>query len=492
MFDSFIAFHGNLIMHLNPIRSLVAILLLPLFFTASADAAKNGPTNFIIFIADDMAWDDSSPYGNESVRTPNLDRLAEQGMRFDRAYLTCSSCSPSRCSILTGRYPHNTGAGELHLPLPADQILVTEPLKEAGYWTAAVGKWHLGEAVASQVDYRQGSKPAEMGDAWVTALRKRPSDKPFFIWAAHTDPHRAYSPGAVEPPHDPAKVKLPPFFPDTPLVREDLALYYDEVCRFDQHIGMVLDELEKQSLAESTMVLVISDNGRPFPHCKTMVTVPGVRTPFIAKVPGYTPAGSVNQQLVSSLDIAPTILDLAGIKPPQSMQGRSLRQTLADPTVKHRDYAYAEHNWHDYRAYERAVYDSEYCYLRNWLPGTPATPPADAVNSITYREMKRLYDEGRLTDEQRSCMVAPRAEEYLFDTTNDPNCLINLANDPSLKERKNQLRQALDRWQELTEDTFPGEERLTPDGFDRNSGERMINGSHPRLVKPKKAKSPKN
>ena len=475
--------------------SLLAVLFVS--YAASYLGLANGagptsrPINFIIFVADDMAWDDSGPYGNPSVRTPNLDRLAAQGMRFDRAYLTCSSCSPSRCSMLTGRYPHNTGAGELHLPLPSEQQMLTTPLRDAGYWTAVVGKWHLGEAVAEQVDYRKASNPVQMGATWVEAIKERPKDQPFFIWAAHTDPHRGYSPGAVDPPHSPASVQLPPFFPDTPLVREDLALYYDEVCRFDQHIGMVLEELEKQSLSDSTMILVISDNGRPFPHCKTMVTVPGVRTPFIVKLPGLIPAGQVNDQLVSSLDIAPTVLDLAGVQRSASMQGASLRKTLTDPNMSIRQYAFAEHNWHDYRAFERAVYDQQFCYLRNWLPGTPATPPADAVNSVTFREMKRLYDEGSLTPEQRACMIAPRAEEYLFDTIKDPNCLNNLAEDPSMKAHLDRLRETLAQWQTQTNDSFSGEDNLTPDGFDRETGKRIITAAHPNLVKSKKEKRQK-
>lgn len=449
------------------------------------DSAK---TNFVIFIADDMAWDDSGPYGNSSVRTPNLDRLAAEGMRFDRAYLTCSSCSPSRCSILTGRYPHNTGAGELHLPLPAEQMMVTQPLREHGYWTAVVGKWHLGNAAADKVDFRQGSPPQQMGEAWVNSLKQRPKDKPFFIWAAHSDPHRAYRPGAVDPPHDPNSVQVPPYFPDTPIVREDLALYYDEVSRFDQHIGMVLDELERQNLVDNTMILVISDNGRPFPHCKTMVTVPGVRTPFITRFPGEIPAGTINHQLASSLDIAPTVLELAGIKKPDSMQGQSLLKTLRDPKVEHRQYAFAEHNWHDYQAFERSVFDREFCYLRNWLPEIPATPPADAVNSITYKEMKRLYDEGRLNAAQRACLVAPRAEEFLFNTEKDPHCLNNLVEDPEMKEHLDRLRGALANWQAETNDSFNGADQLTPDGFDRETGKRMINAAHPSFDKPRKPK----
>lgn len=471
------------------ILSVLCLLCLLNTERVIASSQKESPINFIIFVADDMAWDDSGPYGNTSVRTPNLDRLAAEGMRFDQAYLTCSSCSPSRCSMLTGRYPHNTGAGELHLPLPGDQLMLTSPLKSAGYWTAAVGKWHLGDAVSDQVDFRKASKPEQMGEAWVSAIQSRPKDKPFFLWAAHSDPHRGYSPGAVDPPHDPNSVIVPPFLPDTPLVREDIALYYDEVSRFDKHIGMVLSELDQQNLSDSTMILVISDNGRPFPHCKTMVTVPGVRTPFIVRLPGHVAPGSINKQLVSTVDIAPTVLDLAGVAAPESLQGKSFRPTLMNVDTKHRQHAFAEHNWHDYRALERAVYDDRFCYIRNWLPNTPATPPADAVNSVTYREMQRLYDEGRLTAEQQSCMVIPRAEEYLFDTHNDPNCLINLAGEPSVKSHLLRLRSVLEQWQVDTNDVNLAEENLTPDGFDRVTGTRMIDSSHPKIPRKKRVRN---
>ena len=155
---------------MTPLRVLV--LLLCIIKTAWADERPN----FVVFVADDMGWNDCGAYGHPSIRTPHMDALAKAGLRFDRAYLTCSSCSPSRCSMLSGRYPHATGAGELHLPLPENQVLVTAPLRKAGYWTAAVGKWHLGQAAKSQMDLVQGSSPKAMGDAWVKTINERPKD----------------------------------------------------------------------------------------------------------------------------------------------------------------------------------------------------------------------------------------------------------------------------------------------------------------------------
>ncbi|GAB5402106.1 MAG: sulfatase [Aureliella sp.] len=388
---------------------------------------------------------------------------------------------------MTGLYPHNTGAGELHLPLPAEKELVTTPLRKAGYWTAAVGKWHLGEAVANQVDYRQGSRPEKMGDAWETALRNRPMDKPFFLWAAHSDPHRAYKPGAVEPPHAPESAIVPEFLPDTPIVRKDLALYYDEVSRFDQHVGQALEVLREQDAIDNTVVIVMSDNGRPFPHCKTRVTVPGVRTPFVISWPEKIQKGEQVSSVVSSVDLAPTVLSLAGLEPSEAMQGVNFASTIRGNRDRTRLYAFAEHNWHDYRAFERGVHSKKYCYVRNWLPGTPGTPPADAVKSITYDEMKRLLAVGELTPEQAECFLSPREEEFLFDVEADPNCVHNLVDaaskDEQLAKELSRLRDALARWQKATDDHFRGEEQLTPDGFDRNSGDRIISASHPSKVK---------
>ncbi len=459
---------------------ILSVLAFAFFGIAVGPFATAERPNFIIFVADDMAYNDCGAYGHPSIRTPNIDALAKSGMRFDRAYLTCSSCSPSRCSMLTGRYPHSTGAGELHLPLSAEQTLLTTPLREAGYWTAAVGKWHLGDDVKPQVDYIRSSSPQKMGDAWVTALQERDQAKPFFLWAAHSDPHRGYKPGAIDPPHVRSDARVPEFLPDTPIVRDDLALYYDEIGRFDKHIGETLAELERQGLTENTFVLVISDNGRPFPYCKTMVHVPGVRTPFVVRWPANVNPSTICRSVVSTLDIAPTVLELAQLQPLDSFQGVSLAKLLSNPQERVRDYAFAEHNWHDYRAFERGVHSGQYCYVRNWLPNIAGTPPADAVKSVTFREMKRLRSDGKLaTLMEQTSFATPRPTEFLYDVNSDPQCIQNLASSPEHVKVMEEMREVLEDWQSETGDTFDGEGTLTPDGFDRLSGDKQIKKSHP-------------
>ena len=424
--------------------------------------------NFVIFVADDAAWNDIGCYGNRGVRTPNLDRLAREGMRFDQAFLTTSSCSPSRCSILTGRYPHSTGAEQLHWPLPANQVTFVELLRRRGYWTASAGKWHLGPAAVKKFDLvLRGVK----NNPWVRALRERPREKPFFLWAAFVDPHRPYQPGTLEPPHRPEDVTVPPFLPDVPEVRRDLAMYYDEIGRMDRHIGQVLEELRRQGVLEQTFVLFISDNGRPFPRCKTTLYHSGIKTPWIVRYPKLVRPGSVCRSLVSAVDIAPTVLELAGVEQPASFQGRSFVPLLKNPQGKIRRFVFAEQNWHDYTAHRRAVYDGRYKYIWNAYPELPMTPPADAVASPTYQTMLRLHAAGKLRPEQATCFRKPSPREELYDTQADPFELHNLAGDPKYQPVLRRLRQRLRQWKEATGDRVPPVR--TPDEFDRTTGRRL-------------------
>jgi arylsulfatase A-like enzyme len=461
--------------------------------------------NFILMIADDMGRDDCPAYGQPKVKTPNLDALARSGMRFDRAFVTASSCSPSRASMITGRYPHNTDAEELHWPLPAGQITFVESLRAAGYWTAAAGKWHLGDAVKDRFDVVREADPsgfilpssakgtgAKLGastpgdaasgcDRWVTTLRDRPRDRPFFLWLAALDPHRDYQPGAISAPHRPDDVVVPPYLPDVPEVRQDLAHYYDEIGRLDRFVGAVLAELDQQGIAQQTMVLFLSDNGRPFPRCKTTLFDSGIRTPWIVRWPGHTAPGSHCSRLVSTIDIAPTILSLAGIAPGPSIQGKDFTPLFADPNAVVHDVIFAERNWHDYSACGRAVRSERFKYIRNFDDSRPLTPPADAVRSPTFLAMRRLRDAGALLPAQRGCFEQLRPAEELYDVDADPHELHNLAGEPASAEVLETMRRTLAQWQQATGDRIPS--ALSPDEFDRETGEPKKDRVRPRPPK---------
>lgn len=465
-------------------RTTIWCWLLLLLMVSQSLAQSNSRPNVVLIIADDLAWDDTGAYGNSRVRTPVIDRLAREGLRFTHAFVTISSCSPSRSSMITGRYPHSTGAGQLHLPLPIEQVTFVEKLRAAGYWTAASGKWHLGAAIKErfdvvddpgeagfQTDPKTGlmlAKDDSGAAGWLPVIRQRPKEKPFFLWLAALDPHRDYVENSIPNPHKPADVIVPPHLPDTPEVRYELALYYDEIARLDGNVGKVLAELERQGVADNTLILFTSDNGRPFPGAKTTMYDSGIRTPLIARWPKMIRQGITSDSLVSSVDLAPTILQLAGVAIPSTVQGRSFVRILADPASRTRDAIYAEKNWHDYEDRVRAVRTERFKFIRNDYPDLAGTPSADAGRSVTMAAIRRLYSEGRLTPQQARIFLKPRPAEELYDIIADPNEAANLANDPRHAKKLIELRRMLKRWERLNNDAMPAFRR--PDEFDRETG----------------------
>lgn len=483
------------------VRLLLGTLLLALFASPAVAREKKRP-NLILIIADDLAWNDVGCYGHPTIRTPNMDRLAREGMRFTQAFVTASSCSPSRASMITGRYPHNTDAEQLHWPVPKEQVTFVEKLKAAGYWTAAAGKWHLGEALKDRFDVVKEADPSGFqlptgadgkpaarikakGDQsgcidWLPTLQERPKDKPFFLWLASLDPHRDYEENIIPQPYRPDQVVVPPYLPDVADVRKDLSLYYNEITRLDSFIGKVLEELDKQGVSDNTFILFLSDNGRPFPRDKTTLFEGGIKTPWIVRWPGKVKAGSICSRLVSSVDIAPTFLAAAGLTPPDTIQGHDFRTLLRNPKSKFRDYIFAEDNWHDYEDHARAVRTEHFKYIYNDYPDLPNTPPADCVRSITFRAMQRLRDKGFLTEDKMNCFMTRPVEE-LYDLDKDPLEEHNLVNDPRYASELRRHQQLLNDWKAETNDVLPA--HRTADEFDRETGKPLPNRIRPRPSK---------
>ncbi|MCG6188004.1 sulfatase family protein [Maribellus maritimus] len=453
-------------------KNLVFLFLLALALLNSCNVQekkeKKQP-NFIVFIADDAAWNECAAYGNKVIRTPNINKLAEEGLVFDNAFLTASSCSPSRCSILTGRYPHSTGAPELHMPLPHNQVLFAGELQKAGYYTAVAGKYHIGDP-RPEFDTIYGGSPSGC-EFWVEAMENRPKEKPFFMWMAAMDPHRPYKTNTIAKPHDPAKVIVPPYLPDNDSTRKDLALYYDEISRLDSYLGKVLQVLKDQGEDENTLIIYMTDNGRPFPRAKTRLYDSGIKTPFIVRWPAKIKKGRTNA-LISSIDIAPTFCELAGLNSSPTFQGVSFVPVLNDYSATVRDHIAGEHNWHDYQSFERAIRNTNFLYIRNTFPELNASPPADAVGSLTYQEMIKMYNAGKLNENQLDCFIAPRQVEELYDVVKDPYQFNNLAKSPEYEKTLTEMRNKLDDWIIQYNDTIP--ENPTPDKFDRWTGKRLL------------------
>ena len=460
-------------MNLKRLRNLYigSLLTAPLLVNAQTRP------NIILFIADDVGWDDFGCYGNNVVKTPSIDRMAQDGIKFNNAFLTASSSSPSRCSIISGKYPHSNGAAELHTPLPENEIPFPLLLKQNGYYTIHAGKWHMGDPAKRAFDIYTDGNGYDNGNGgeknWVKYLKERPADKPFFCWFASHDAHRSWGADTFRITHDPSAVKVPVYLADTPATRQDLASYYNEIARFDFYIGKVREELEREGVIGNTLIIILSDNGRPFPRCKTRVYDSGMKTPFIIHWPdGIRKKGIQSESLLSSIDIAPTILELANAKIPPEYQGKSFTSLFNDPSDQVRSAIFSEHNWHDYEAHERMVRTSDYLYVLNSRPALTNCGPADSRRSPSQASLNDLRDEGRLSPAQADIFIAPRPYEELYDVKNDPDQLLNLASLPRYSEKLNEMRSKIKRWQSETGDTTPDD--ITYDWYDRETGNELM------------------
>jgi arylsulfatase A-like enzyme len=428
--------------------------------------------NIVLFIADDVSQDDIGCYGNSRVKTPNIDRLAASGFIFTNMFLTASSSSPSRNSIITGRYPHNTGGAELHSEPPDYMISFPEILRKNGYYTVQAGKFHMGPYARRGFDLIN-DKSKLNGDGgeelWVRCLEVRPRNKPFFMWFAAYDAHRSWGPNNFSGTHNPSEITPPFYLAQGEATRNDLAKYYDEIYRFDFYIGQVVDELKKQNIFNNTVIIIMADNGRPFPHSKTRVNDRGLLSPFIVHWPdGWGTKHQECDALISAIDIAPTILELASAEIPETIQGRSFAKLFKDPDRNFRKFIFAEHNWHDYEAHERMVRTKDFLYILNSRPQFPQMGPADAIGSPSFLELDSLYRLKKLNEQQADIFMAPRPSEELYNCKRDPYQFDNLAYFRKYLRMTKQMNLILLEWMKETGDNIP--DNLTKDWYERKPG----------------------
>lgn len=423
--------------------------------------------NILVAIADDWSWLHLGAAGDPAVRTPNIDRLAREGTRFAHAYVAAPSCTPSRAAILTGQYPHRLAeGGQLWGFLPARFAVYPALLAEAGYHSGSTRKgWGPGSLEAAS---RSHDPAGPKFDDFTAFLAARPDGTPFVFWFGSQDPHRPYEAGAgARNGIDPAKVAVPPFLPDTPEVRGDIADYLFEVERFDREVGELIARLEARGELDETLIVVTGDNGMPFPRAKATVYDGGTRVPLIVRWPSRVAAGRVSDAMVSLVDLAPTFLAAAGLTVPDDVSGRSLLPVLAGTDEPTRDRVFVERERHanvrrgDLSFPARAIRTRDHLYIRNlrpdrWPAGDPELyhsvgPFGDIDDGPSKQVLLRRRDEATITPFAALALDKRPAEE-LYVLSADPHQLRNVAADPAHAATTAALRSELEAWMRDTGD----------------------------------------
>lgn len=433
---------------------------------AVAQSVDNTRPNILVFVGDDLGWRDVGAYGNRFIRTPNIDRLARSGLKVERAFGTSPQCSPSRISILTGKYPHTTRTEDLHTPLPHGQMILPSLLQSRGYFTGHMAKTHFGPNAERQFQW-YSETIADSFSAFVDAAGNRP----FFLWVGFHEPHRPYR-DSTPHVHAPSRVFVPPYLVDTPETRADLASYYDAIAQMDSEIGQVLQALDRRKLRDNTLLVFLSDNGAPFPREKGTLYDGGTRTPLLFSWPSVIRPGSVyDRGLVSTVELAATILEVAGVSPAAGIQGKSFAKMLSRPdSFSGSSYAFSERNWHDCDEHQRAVRNARFKLIRtDAYTELPLCTAADIGGSASFQALRTRARTGRLTAAQQRLFEAPRARLELYDLKADPWELRNVAGDPRYAKDLRELAAVLEKWIEESDD-FPAAYRVRDDNTDRITG----------------------
>lgn len=424
------------------LMALLALTMLDEEHVAEQAALAHGEKpNFIVIVADDLSAQDVSFFKRSGVKTPALEKLARRGMVFDQAFLTTSSCSASRASLLSGRYPIATGAPDLHSEMSADIPTIASELKQVGYYTAAIGKWHLGQALTAHFDRVFDGDDDSGSEHWVAELNSRAPDQPFFFWLAARDPHIPYSPLTPEQLYQADNVKLTPFMPDTLEARVSVAQYANEIVRLDQAVAKVIAELERQHQLDNTYIIFLADNGAPFPRAKTTLYDLGLQTPLLIAGPSVQ-RGVRYKGLTSTIDLVPTIAELAGIPTNSSFQGKSIVPRLQNYLLEGDQQIFAEQHKHGYHINKRAVRTEDFLYIR--AIGENRVKCLLEVQPMG-KQLLEAFRAKKATAMQSLCFRKQLEEELYAVGPRDPWQVSNLADKPKYQAQKAKLKQLLDQ-----------------------------------------------
>ncbi|MGF1634877.1 MAG: sulfatase [Phycisphaerae bacterium] len=400
-------------------------------------------------------------YGHSAARTPNLDRLAAEGCRFDQAVSTAPVCAPSRATMITGQYPWKIGTHQMRSTLLNPPRLFTQELREAGYYVSWPTKLDF------NFDPEEGTSPDDPAgwrndkEDWRDRLRNGHLRAPFFlfynigithesaIWPAEAPPGRPGGMGAgknITRVTDPADVTVPPYLPDTPTVRNDIARHFDNVHELDRQLGELLEALDASGERDNTVVLFLADHGRGLVREKRWPYSAGVHMPLLVRWPGKIAAGSTSDRLVSWTDLAQTFCHLAGATPNPDYDGIPFLSSDGIAMDEGHAVVFSGRDRMD-EAFDRlrTARDRRYHYVRNFYPEIPYAQYITYMNwSPTTREMRRLHAEGKLRGDAAVFFAEAKPAEELYDLTADYHCVHNLADDPAHAVGKAKLSAAMD------------------------------------------------
>ncbi|WP_146506832.1 sulfatase family protein [Thalassoglobus neptunius] len=418
--------------------------------------ASDTHTNVVVILADDCTWSDLGVYGGHA-QTPNLDKLAAEGMTFRRCFQAAPMCSPTRHCLYTGLYPVKSGAYPNHTFVKPDVKSIAHYLTNGGYRVALSGKRHIHPLENFPFEFsedpegtrRERNPDFEAVEEFLSECSE--SGAPFGLFICSTEPHTPYTLG--DPSAYPiGQIVLPPHYVDTPETRRQFQKYLAEITYFDSQVGRTLDLLEKSGAAESTLVMVLSEQGNSFPFAKWTCYDAGVQSGLIVRWPQHVSAGSVTDAMVEYVDVVPTLLEATGLEATgteKELDGRSFLPVLRGETERHKDFTFSLQTtrgiYHGSEYYGiRSVRGKGMRYILN------LTPEAMFQNSVLrtkwWKSWKAEARSGNEDAETLMMRYQVRPREELYDCENDPWNLTNLAGEKEHEAIQEELSEALHRW----------------------------------------------
>ena len=403
--------------------------------------------NFVFIIADDCTFRDIGCYGGQA-KTPNIDRLATEGMRFTRCFQAAPMCSPTRHNLYTGIYPVKSGAYPNHTFVKDGIKSVVHYLKPKGYRVALSGKTHINPRTSFPFEYStKGNNPDldKIDQLFEDSVKEK---TPFCLFACSNEPHSPWDKGN-QSDYDPQKIKLPPYFVDTPETREAYCKYLAEIGYYDWQVGQILKKLDEHGLKENTLVMVVSEQGSGFPFAKWTCYENGLQSAMVVRWPGKIEAGSKTSAMVEYIDVLPTFLDAAKFNLPKVLEGQSFLPVLLGNKHAHKKYVYGlmttkgiNNGSENYGI--RSVRDERYKYIWNFTPDVEFQNAC--TQSMVFKSWIKKAQDGDADAKDKVNRYQWRPEIEVYDLEEDPHEWNNLAGKSEVKTIQQRLSNALKKW----------------------------------------------